>query len=90
MSDPIRKTWDSREFGPAFGEVAHFALTQGQVVVHVPGLEDVVIVAKRKLDNMRPTPQQFVRENKVSDEAADLLDEMMGRGRSDTPAPFGI
>lgn len=89
MAEALRKVVSGRDLGAAFERMAKIAL-EGDVGIRLAGGEEVVLVAKSRYDNLRPTPQQFVSENSVSTEASDLLDQMIAQHRSDGPAPHGV
>lgn len=91
MERDAGRTWNAEELGQGFGEIAREAVATGPTTVTQSGGEDLVVISKRQFErDYRLTPQAYVRNNRVSQEAADLLDEVMAEARADRPAPFGI
>ncbi len=91
MDRDAGKAWNAEELGREFGEVAREAVATGPTVVVQSGGEDLIVLSKRRFEeDYRLTPQAYVRDNSVSQEAADLMDEVMAEARATHPAPFGV
>lgn len=79
------------ELGSGFVQMAREAVASVPTGVVQTGGEDLVVLGKRRFEeDHRHTPQAYVRDNPVSQEAADLMDEVMAEARVTHPAPFGI
>ncbi len=92
MNKHTARTWNATDIGEGFEEVARQAVADGPVtVVQPPAGEDMVILSKREFErDYRLTPQAYVRRNKVSQEAADLMDEITREMRADSVTPYGV
>lgn len=79
------------ELGSGFVQLAREAVASVPTVVVQTGGKDLVVLGKHRFEeDYRLTPQAYVRDNPVSQEAADLMDEVMAEARGTQPAPFGI
>ena len=91
MDKDTPRTWNASELGEEFEEVARQAVANGPTVIVQPGGEDLVILSKREFErDYRLTPQGYVRRNRVSQEASDLMDEVTREVRADPRTPFGL